>query len=226
MSTHENPSKTTLPKIPTTTSEPDEIIYSIPSTNLIITITPYPHRPITLASLRSCLAGVHRRTYRPRGPKTLTPDRCQYHIDDKDSSKPTSKSDPNSHGNVSQSALPSSLQFAIVGDLLWGRNQLYWADVADIAFGLIQWCNMRVERREPGWEFAFTVREGDGDGDADGRGDGNGGEGSERQGSKGRGEIATGCVGRKAEYLDGHPEKEVEYDAFWLLFGLRRVRGR
>ncbi|KAL8978722.1 MAG: hypothetical protein Q9205_005763 [Flavoplaca limonia] len=226
MSTHENPSKTTLPKIPTATSEPEEIIYSIPSTNLIITITPYPHRPITLASLRSCLAGVHRRTYRPRGPKTLTPDRCQYHIDDKDNSKSSSNSDPNSHGNVSQSALPSPLQFAIVGDLLWGRNQLYWADVADIVFGLIQWCNMRVERREQGWEFAFTVREGDGDGDADGRGDGNGGEERKRQGSKGRGEIATGCVGRKAEYLDGLPETEVEYDAFWLLFGLRRVRGR
>ncbi len=79
---------------------------------------------------------------------------------------------------------------------------------------------MRVERREPGWEFAFTVREVDGDGDVDG------GEERKREGSKGRGEIATGCVGRKAEYLDGHPEKEVEYDAFWLLFGLRRVRGR
>ncbi|KAL9010772.1 MAG: hypothetical protein Q9180_009260 [Flavoplaca navasiana] len=208
MSTHENPSKTTLPKIPTTTSEPDEIIYSIPSTNLIITITPYPDRPITLASLRSCLAGVHRRTYHPRAPRTLTPDRCQYYTDDKDNSKSSSKSDPKSNDNVSQSALQSNLQFAIVGDLLWGRNQLFWEDVADIAFGLIQWCNMRVERREQGWEFAFTVREGDGDAD--------GGEGREREGSKGRGEIATGWVGRKAEYLDEHPEKEVEYDAFWV----------
>ncbi|KAI4271537.1 MAG: hypothetical protein LQ337_005936 [Flavoplaca oasis] len=226
MSTHENPSKTTLPKIPTTTSEPDEIIYSIPSTNLIITITPYPHRPITLRSLNSCLAGVHKRTYRPQVPKTLTPDRCVYYTNDINISRLPSNAEPNSHKNASKSASQPNLQFTIAGDMLWGRNQLFWADVADIAFGLIQWCNARVERREQGWEFSFTVREGDGDGDADGRGDRNGGGGRKREGSKGRGEIATGAVRRKAEYLDGSPEKEVGYDAFRMLFGLRRVRGR
>lgn len=95
----------------------------------------------------------------------------------------------------------------IAGDLLWGRNQLLWGDVASILGALLQWTKGREADGEAGVEFSFSVAEG-------------------MEGMGGRGEIATGHVRRWAEYLDHGAygrEREVWYDAFRLLFGIRRV---
>lgn len=82
--------------------------------------------------------------------------------------------------------------------------------MASILEALLQWIKGREADGEAGVEFSFSVAE-----EVDGEG-----------GKEGRGEIATGHVRRWAEYLDHGAygrEREVWYDAFRLLFGIRRV---
>ncbi|KAI4253627.1 MAG: hypothetical protein L6R42_007514 [Xanthoria sp. 1 TBL-2021] len=199
MTPKEAATKNVIPKDLTTPKE-QEIIYPVPSSKLIITITLYPHHPLAYAALRSCLTGAHKRAKRPPNAKFLTPNRCMSYPNS--NHKPTSNDTPNK----------PPLQFCIAGDLLWGKNQLFWGDVAEILVGLIQWSHKRKEVGEKGVEFSFSVSEGDADG-----------EGGRKTG---RGEIATGHVSRTAEYLDHGAfgrEREVRYDAFWVLFGIRRV---
>ncbi|KAI4282790.1 MAG: hypothetical protein L6R38_002678 [Xanthoria sp. 2 TBL-2021] len=200
MTTKEAPTNNVIPKDTTTTKE-QEFIYPVPSSTFQITITLYPHRPLAYAALRACLTGAHKKAKRPQNAKFLTPNRCMYY--------------PNSNHKPASNDAPNKppLQFGIAGDLLWGKNQLFWGDVADILVGLIQWSHKRKEDGKKGVEFSFSVSEGDGDG-------------KEGGGKKGRGEIATGYVRRKAEYLDHGAfgrEREVRYDAFRVLFGIRRV---
>ncbi|KAI4094694.1 MAG: hypothetical protein LQ339_007417 [Xanthoria mediterranea] len=187
------PTKTVIPNDRTSTKEP-ELIYAVPSSKLKITITLYPHRPLSYASLRCCLKGAHRRAKPPQNRTLPTPNRYLYYP-------------PSNHNNNTPTP-KAPLQMGIAGDLLWGRNQLLWGDVASILGALLQWTKGREADGEAGVEFSFSVAE----------------EG--REGMGGRGEIATGHVRRWAEYLDHGAygrEREVWYDAFRLLFGIRRV---
>ncbi len=106
----------------------------------------------------------------------------------------------------------STLQFGIAGDLLWGINRLLWVDVTGILFGLVQWTNQRERAGERAVEFSLSVW---------------GGDPKElTNGKRGRGELATGYLTREAEYLDnGNYGREMRlgYDAFYSLFGIRRV---
>ncbi|KAL8783353.1 MAG: hypothetical protein Q9213_004672 [Squamulea squamosa] len=144
-----------------TTSEEKEITYPIPFiNNLKITITPNHLHPLTYPELHSCLISALNRA-KLWEPKVLTPNRYRYHLDAK-----------------------TNLQFGIGGDLLWGVNQLYWGDIVEILFGLIQWTFHRERRKEKAVEFSFTVSE---EGDV-----------NDDSGKKSRGEIATGYLTRKA----------------------------
>ncbi|KAI4220462.1 MAG: hypothetical protein L6R36_007608 [Xanthoria steineri] len=194
--TKETPTKPVIPNDTTSTKEP-ELIYAGPSSKLKITIALYPHRPLSYASLRSCLQGAHRRAKPARNRNLPTPNKYLYYP------RSNHHHPAGPHDNNTPTPNPP-LQMGIAGDLLWGRNQLLWGDVASILGALLQWTKRREADGEAGVEFSFSVAEEEG----------------------GRGEIATGHVRRWAEYLDHGAygrEREVWYDAFRLLFGIRRV---
>ncbi|KAL8922996.1 MAG: hypothetical protein Q9172_003328 [Xanthocarpia lactea] len=119
---------------------------------------------------------------------------------------------PNPVKNFQHLDPQSALQFGIAGDLLWGINRLLWVDVTEILFGLMQWTNKREKAGERAVEFSLSVWGGD--------------PKEVTNGVRGRGELATGYLTREAEYLDyGKYGRDMRlgYDAFYSLFGIRRV---
>ncbi|KAL8730775.1 MAG: hypothetical protein Q9166_003845 [cf. Caloplaca sp. 2 TL-2023] len=142
-----------------------------------LTITLYLLRPLAFERLRSCLTGA-RHSAASRSADSITPDRCVYYVDNR-----------------------ADLQSGIAGDLLWGKNQLYWGDVFSILTGLAQWTFERERSGEKGVQFSFTVCEG---------------------GKNRRGELATGHLTRKIPYIEPGKDVEVQYDAFETLLGIKR----
>ncbi|KAL6718690.1 hypothetical protein ACLMJK_002924 [Lecanora helva] len=135
--------------------------YAIPQTSLNLNLVLGLDLPLPFASIHSCLTGAISvaSDHNPNSPIPATVLHFQH---------PRSSSD-------------SGASFAIVGDPVFGTDELHWRDVVETLRGLKEWIEGRQERGEPCVELWYRVVEG---------------------GGEGRGEIGNGFV-RKREGDNG-----------------------
>jgi len=113
--------------------------YSIPSTSLTLELTLGLDLPLPIASIRSCLTGALALA-RTHSPQALTP------------ATKVSFQQPQSENNA-------DALFEIVGDPVFGTNELTWGDVVEVLKGLEQWIEEREERGEGSSVFWFRILE-------------------------------------------------------------------
>ncbi|CAD6579888.1 MAG: hypothetical protein ASARMPRED_009286 [Alectoria sarmentosa] len=114
-----------------------DIVYAIPSTSLSLHLTLGLDLPLPIATIRACLTGAME-TARSYNPKSLTPSDAPWRY-------PDSVENTADNAEISSSVISKSGgdvvmgRFGIVGDPVFGTNDLTWGDVKDALRGLESW---------------------------------------------------------------------------------------